>query len=220
MKDKDQALLPHEPLLDIKFPRPLVERGYCWEGAFYDLDEAESMSGTITRDCDSGVFEYPFAKMDSMDFLLDRQRNLFKVAVYYNADQSVITQITRDAKMSVSDKISWVGGMAGLFTGFSVISGFEILYWLWFKVILHKKDNKVDHKEDTGDVTDEENIDDVKINVEKLMAQVEELTIKMKAAQAGEEKVGMAFDAIFNDPAATPKKPWSTSMSSMDSMFN
>ena len=37
--------------------------------------------------------------------------------------------------MSISDKISWVGGMMGLFTGFSVISGIEILYWLWFKVI-------------------------------------------------------------------------------------
>ena len=36
--------------------------------------------------------------------------------------------------MSFSDKISWVGGMLGLFTGFSLISGLEILYWLWFKV--------------------------------------------------------------------------------------
>ena len=43
-------------------------------------------------------------------------------------------QITRSARMSFSDKISWVGGMMGLFTGFSLISGLEILYWLWFKV--------------------------------------------------------------------------------------
>lgn len=40
--------------------------------------------------------------------------------------------------MSFSDKISWVGGMMGLFTGFSVISALEIMYWLWFKVLLHK----------------------------------------------------------------------------------
>ena len=40
--------------------------------------------------------------------------------------------------MSLSDKISWIGGMMGLFTGFSVISGIEIIYWLWFKVVLHK----------------------------------------------------------------------------------
>ena len=46
----------------------------------------------------------------------------------------------RDAKMSFSDKISWVGGMMGLFTGFSVISALEITYWLWFKVLLHKNE--------------------------------------------------------------------------------
>ena len=40
--------------------------------------------------------------------------------------------------MSFADKVSWVGGMLGLFTGFSLISGFEILYWLWFKVVFHK----------------------------------------------------------------------------------
>lgn len=28
----------------------------------------------------------------------------------------------------------------GLFTGFSVISGIEILYWLWFKVLFRKAD--------------------------------------------------------------------------------
>ena len=44
-------------------------------------------------------------------------------------------QITRSARMSFSDKISWVGGMMGLFTGFSLISGLEIIYWLWFKVM-------------------------------------------------------------------------------------
>ena len=45
--------------------------------------------------------------------------------------------------MSFSDKISWIGGMMGLFTGFSVISGIEVLYWLWFKVVFHKHDAEV-----------------------------------------------------------------------------
>ena len=87
--------------------------------------------------------------------LTDRQKNIFKVAMYYLPEESVVTevalqsmsvylysnchlQIKRDSKMSLSDKISWIGGMLGLFTGFSVISGIEILYWLWFKVVLHK----------------------------------------------------------------------------------
>ena len=61
----------------------------------------------------------------------------------------MITKITKDAKMTWSDKISWVrkvsylrfsfqsfqiGGNMGLFTGFSVISSIELLYWIWFKV--------------------------------------------------------------------------------------
>ena len=46
--------------------------------------------------------------------------------------------------MSFADKVSWVGGMLGLFTGFSLLSGFEILYWLWFKIIIHSKDQEVE----------------------------------------------------------------------------
>ena len=45
--------------------------------------------------------------------------------------------------MTISDKLSWVGGMLGLFTGFSVISGVEILYWLFF-IILCKKRNEIE----------------------------------------------------------------------------
>ena len=66
------------------------------------------------------------------------------MSIYYNSDQNVITKITKERKMSTSDKISWVGGMMGLFTGFSVISGAEILYWIIFKVLLHKPDTEGD----------------------------------------------------------------------------
>ena len=75
-----------------------------------------------------------------------------QISVFFDTDQSVITKITRDAKRTWSDKISWVsfvflfvdlfklfvqiGGNMGLFTGFSVISGIEIIYWIWFKVLL------------------------------------------------------------------------------------
>ena len=64
------------------------------------------------------------------------------------------TKIKRDAKMSFSDKISWVGGMMGLFTGFSVISGIEILYWLWFKVVFHRKNevSPIEKSEEESDI--------------------------------------------------------------------
>ena len=45
-------LLPREPLLDQKFPRPVVERGYC-HGIWATVDDGGQ---TTTRDCND---EYP-----------------------------------------------------------------------------------------------------------------------------------------------------------------
>ena len=98
--------------------------------------------------------------------------------------------------MSLSDKISWVGGMMGLFTGFSVISGIEILYWLWFKVLLHRADR-------VGPEQEEESCNECKQLKEEfkgLKNEVEELRMKMKQAHhADDPKAGLYFDAIFND---------------------
>ena len=35
--------------------------------------------------------------------------------------------------MNIVDYISQIGGLLGLFIGFSVISGIEIVYWLTFR---------------------------------------------------------------------------------------
>ena len=69
--------------------------------------------------------------------------------------------------MSFSDKISWVGGMMGLFTGFSVISALEITYWLWFKVLLHK--NEVEPIDD-----------DIQQEVQNLKSELEKNDSKVK----------------------------------------
>ena len=69
--------------------------------------------------------------------------------------------------MSFSDKISWVGGMMGLFTGFSVISALEIMYWLWFKVLLHK--NEVEPTDD-----------DIQQEVQNLKSELEKNDSKVK----------------------------------------
>ena len=69
--------------------------------------------------------------------------------------------------MSFSDKISWVGGMMGLFTGFSVISALEIMYWLWFKVLLHK--NEVEPLDD-----------DIQQEVQHLKSELEKNDSKVK----------------------------------------
>ena len=76
--------------------------------------------------------EYKFTDRNSDNMLADRLKNFFKVskntceietemrnplfcpqvAVYFEPDQSVITKITKDAKMTWSDKISWVRQVA------------------------------------------------------------------------------------------------------------
>ena len=51
VKDVDDILLPREPLLDHKFPRPIVERGYC-SGIWATIDDNDQNK----RDCNE---EYP-----------------------------------------------------------------------------------------------------------------------------------------------------------------
>ena len=67
LKDLNFTLLPQEPLLDIKFPRPIMERGYC--GGIWDSLEAswEPKEKYLMRDCDPELTDYPspFARKSS-----------------------------------------------------------------------------------------------------------------------------------------------------------
>ena len=86
VKDIDFELLPQDPLLDDKFPRPLVERGYCY-GIFdpvgscfvyfnsypfplsfmSQVDNANRLeTGDIkNRDCESGDYLQPLSDVSS-----------------------------------------------------------------------------------------------------------------------------------------------------------
>ena len=44
--------------------------------------------------------------------------------------QKVTLEIVQTATVTVIDMLSNIGGTLGLFSGFSVISGVEIIYWL------------------------------------------------------------------------------------------
>ena len=102
--------------------------------------------------------------------------------------------------MSFSDKISWIGGMMGLFTGFSVISGLEIMYWLWFKVLLHAKEVEP-AQEDLQQKFDELKNENEK-EISGLKMELQEIKMKLKGGQSGDPKAGAFFDAIFDDPEA------------------
>ena len=46
-------------------------------------------------------------------------------------DTPTLDRIRKDTRMKIADCISAVGGTMGLFTGFSVISAIEILYFIF-----------------------------------------------------------------------------------------
>ena len=68
----------------------------------------------------------------------------------------------------------------GLFTGFSVISGLEIMYWLWFKVLLHAKE--VEPEDD--DLQQKVNENEKKIG--GLELKLQEIKMKLKGGQRGD----------------------------------
>lgn len=98
--------------------------------------------------------------------------------------------------MSISDKISWVGGMMGLFTGFSVISGMEIIYWLWFKVVFNKKTKVA--PEDENDT-----VKKLRHEVATLRKEFADMKFRVKNQLKDQENhknsTEKYFDAIFND---------------------
>ena len=62
------------------------------------------------------------------------------VRIYFDATS--FDQITKDRSDSAMDKLSAIGGTLGLLTGFSIISGVEIVYFgvkIILSLIMRKK---------------------------------------------------------------------------------
>ena len=51
-----------------------------------------------------------------------------------NTQFALFIQFTRQQSMTVVDYISQLGGLLGLFLGFSFISGVELFYWLTIRL--------------------------------------------------------------------------------------
>ena len=56
------------------------------------------------------------------------QLKLHVVNIFFNSP--TFDLITKDAKTTMMTQISVIGGTLGLFTGFSIMSGIEIIYFL------------------------------------------------------------------------------------------
>ena len=59
---------------------------------------------------------------------VEPELKLHVVNIFFNTP--TVDQITKDAKTNIMTQISVIGGTLGLFTGFSIMSGFEILYFV------------------------------------------------------------------------------------------
>ena len=59
---------------------------------------------------------------------MEPKLELHVVNIFFNTP--TVDQITKDAKTNMMTQISVIGGTLGLFTGFSIMSGIEIVYFL------------------------------------------------------------------------------------------
>ena len=69
---------------------------------------------------------------------------LHVVNIYFNTP--TFDHIKKDAKTNTMMQISVIGGTLGLFTGFSIMSGIEILYYLIKIVLIFMKKTKEKRK--------------------------------------------------------------------------
>lgn len=74
-----------------------------------------------------------FASLTNEQPYYDAYQEDFAVAHFF-FDSPTAFQFEKSARLTLLDYISQIGGLLGLFIGFSVISGIEIIYWLTFRL--------------------------------------------------------------------------------------
>ena len=75
----------------------------------------------------------PYKKFKKMSTVDDSELNLRFLRIYFYA--TTFDRITKDRAAKFEDMLSAIGGTMGLLTGFSIISGAEIVYF-GIKIIL------------------------------------------------------------------------------------
>ena len=79
----------------------------------------------------------------------ERKARFVLVDIYFNS--ASFDKITRDANTNFINQLSLIGGTLGLFTGFSLMSAFEILYYITkmiINVLLYRHQMKQKEKEE------------------------------------------------------------------------
>ena len=100
----------------------------------YVVDSTGALKGTY----DKNFYIFIFYEQD-----LDSELNLRFVRIYLYA--TTFDRITMDRAAKFVDMLSAIGGTMGLLTGFSIISGVEIVYFgirIILKIVKEKFNNK------------------------------------------------------------------------------
>ncbi|KAF5296274.1 hypothetical protein FQR65_LT10269 [Abscondita terminalis] len=115
-------------------------------------------------DCLPSCFRLDFEKVISYAQIINKTRppdhylhnksrtyirnNIIAVDVYFEVTD--FSRFTKNELYGSSDIIASVGGLLGLFLGFSILSIVEVLYYvtlkLWCKIVRDKKKEKIDNK--------------------------------------------------------------------------
>ena len=67
----------------------------------------------------------------------------FKVGFNLNYKNDVVNQLVRKKQFDEFDFLSFVGGILGLFAGFSALSLVELIYWFTIRIVFSKFNIKV-----------------------------------------------------------------------------
>ena len=87
--------------------------------------------------------------------------NLRLVRIYF--DTATFDDIERDEKIKTEAQLSLIGGTMGLFSGFSIISGVEIIFFVGkflYKGVLHCKEKYGEKDNDKSKIENEAVNDD------------------------------------------------------------
>ena len=144
-------------------------------------------------------------------------------------DTPAFDEVTMDQASTFTDKLSTVGGTFGLLTGFSLISGVEIFFFL-AKFLLGFLTRRKKIQEHLQDITNfwkaktseqsievesfneksvekkKKNLEEKILSIEKIMdrlqSELESMHMREKQAEFGDSNAGDFFDAIFKNKIA------------------
>jgi len=108
-----------------------TEKMSCWRATMSQIsNEPEDPKCECKNDCEMTHFFYAMRQVGDVE---DQEYN--SSVMYFHFDTHIITQINIQLRLSFFDKVASIGGMLGLFSGISIISVIEIVFYLSLVIV-------------------------------------------------------------------------------------